>query len=103
MLQHLARSSMNVSRVFWRLLTMCHAVVTQNGGDAQAIAFEDALAAGGLNSTMCFQVAPRLHGLFVFPERQRQQFSRLAQALEALDGNKPRRLLQLAAQSGGSI
>ena len=54
-------------------------------GHAQPVAGKHAAPSGALGGAVLVQGPPRLHRLFVAPERQRQQAAGIGQALEALD------------------
>src|SRR5262245_53478537 len=75
-----------------------HAVVADDPGDPQAIVLEYAAAASLLRSAMTIVIAPPREGFFIAPERQRQHFAGIGQALEPLNGNKALYLFQFRAQ-----
>src|SRR5262249_3976210 len=65
-----------------------HGVIAQDAGDADPVVREHLAASQSLGHPVLFLLPPGVDGLFVAPERQRQQLARLIEAFEALDRNK---------------
>src|SRR5690349_9601034 len=81
---NLRRSPMRCNRIRRRLLAIVEPVVPDDLRDANPILLEDRAVSGALHLAMLFEIAPLAHRFLVAPERQRQDFSRRRQALEAL-------------------
>ena len=86
-----------------RLVSLAQAVVADHARDPQPIVPEDPGAALRLGGAMGGQVAPSPHGVLVAPERERQELSSLAQALEALHRDEPVDPLEIGSKRGGEI
>ena len=94
---------MRILAVVWRLVPFMHTVVAQDRSNAQAIIPEYPAPPLCLSHTMFGKIAPVAHGLLVAEEGKRQELARLAQTLEALDGNKAVHLSELSAQLCGDV
>ena len=86
-------------RVCGRLFPVEHAVVADDGSDAQAIVVEEAAATGALGAPMLLQRPPVCDRSFVPEERQRQDLARLREALKPLDREKPSTSLSIGFRS----
>src|SRR3990172_8409523 len=84
-----------------RLRSPVPGVVAHHLGDAQPVIGKNAGAAFRLRLAVLLQVAPAAHRLLVAPERERDEFRRVVQALEALDGKKAVEAGELLAELGG--
>src|SRR5262245_56495352 len=89
---------MRLARIGRRLRTLAHAVIANDGGDAQPIISKDAATAGRLGGAMLRLVAPGFYCLLVAPNRERKKLFCIGQALKALDRNETVTCLELFPQ-----
>jgi hypothetical protein len=94
---------MRVAAVLGRLVAALKAVVAHDGGDAQAVIGEHALAAMRLRRAVMRELAPGADRLVVAPEGKREQLARLLQALEALDRDEAVDGGEVLAQARGDV
>src|SRR5579871_1236440 len=95
---------MRNSAILGGLLTcFCHAIVPDDGCDAQTVVLENPSSARRLRSTMTIMAPPRRDGRLIAPERQRQQLVGVGKALKSFDRNESVHVLQVAAQPRGMI
>src|SRR5712671_5463800 len=87
-----------------RLLTpLCHSIVADNGGDAQAIVAEDSITACRLRCAMPGVAAPLRDSGLVVPEGHGKQLVGVSKTLEPFHRDKSVHMLQLNAQARGVV
>jgi hypothetical protein len=78
-----------------RLRPVEHPVIPYDVCNPQMVILKDIFPALGLGHTMYLKVSPMPDSLLIAPERERQDFIGLGQALKTFDGNEPVDLYQL--------
>src|SRR5258708_9607300 len=85
------------------LAALCHSIVADDGGNAQAIVAEDSTAPGRLRCPMGSVAAPLRDGSLVAPDGHRQQLVGVSKTLEPFNRDESVHMLQLNAQARGVI
>src|SRR5215469_5969948 len=80
-----------------------HAVVTDDGRNAQSVIAEYLRSALGLRQAVPFDLPPLGDRRVVAPERQRQDLARIGQALEPLDRDESVHLFERRPQRRGDV
>ena len=84
-------------------LARIHAVVPQDGRDAQAVVGEQLAPAAALCRPVGLNAPPGGHRLFVAPEGEGQDLAGLAETLEPLDGEKTVDAIEEGVKIGGDV
>lgn len=90
-------------RILRGLLAFVHAVIPLHMCDTQPVIGQDTSACGassasGLRCAMRGLIAPSLHGLFITPERQAQEFARHREAFKTLNADEAIDVIKLRAK-----
>src|SRR5262245_17993533 len=94
---------MRRTRIPRRLPAIVESVISDHLSNPNAVFLENRATARALHLAMLLEIAPLTHRLLVAPERERQDFSRRRQALEALDRQEAVDLREQRTQSRGCV